>query len=375
MSDEASISRVGETLNQTLEADREGNVARDHFSPVQVRFPVNAPALRPPAAVEEVVEEHAAGGGVAIMVANYDQEDKADGEKAQDLARGIKVEFMPDNIKFWFAQLEDEMEMAGIGRQWLKKAVVQRNLPNKQKEDVMGLLSLGKAEAGPHIYLDIKRELMRIYAPKPQDAYNKALTRTMTGLPSQLGYKLVNDVCKKPTKFDNCCCAAHVLALWSNQLPVNIRAHISDKVFTKETYKEVFEAADKVFNSSKQIAATRASQVAATELDETLPAFNEQNQPTQTAAMSRGGGRGGRGGRGNGRNQNQNSSSSGTGRGGQGNRGQGSNRGGRGRGRGPRHASSPPEECCDRHWVHGPEAYFCLKPLTCPWKNKVIARD
>ena len=34
LSDEASISRVGEALNQTLEADSDGNVARDHFSPV-----------------------------------------------------------------------------------------------------------------------------------------------------------------------------------------------------------------------------------------------------------------------------------------------------------------------------------------------------
>ena len=85
------------------------------------------------------------------------KEDKQDGEKAQDLARSVKVEFDPKNIKFWFAQLEDEMEMATINRQWLKKSVLQRNLPNKIKEDVMGFLSLQKAEAGAHIYLDIKK--------------------------------------------------------------------------------------------------------------------------------------------------------------------------------------------------------------------------
>ena len=130
----------------------------------------------------------------AAAMVNYDAEDKADGEKAQDLARSVKIEFDPNNIKFWFAQLEDEMEMASINRQWLKKSVLQRNLPNKIKEDVMGFLSLQKAEAGAHIYLDIKNELMRIYAPKPQDAYNKALSRTMVGLPSQLGYQIINDI-------------------------------------------------------------------------------------------------------------------------------------------------------------------------------------
>ena len=40
-----------------MEANRdEEAVPRDHFSPVQVRFPVNAPALRPPL-------ESARGGG------------------------------------------------------------------------------------------------------------------------------------------------------------------------------------------------------------------------------------------------------------------------------------------------------------------------
>ena len=55
LSDKASVSRVGEALNQTLGADRDENAApRDHFSPVQVRFPVNAPALRPPTAAATV---------------------------------------------------------------------------------------------------------------------------------------------------------------------------------------------------------------------------------------------------------------------------------------------------------------------------------
>ena len=79
----------------------------------------------------------------------------------------------------------------------------------------------------------------------------------------QLGYQILNDICKKPKKLDGCCCAAATQALWSLQLPVNIRAHISDREFTKDTYKEVFEAADKCFNSAKQVAvATVAALVA-----------------------------------------------------------------------------------------------------------------
>ena len=291
----------------------------------------------------------------ADTMVNYDTEDKEDGDKAQDLARSIKVEFDASDIRFWFAQLEDEMEMAGVGKQWLKKSVLQRNLPVKQKEDVKGFLTLQKADAGNHIYYDIKTELIRINAPKPQDAYNKALSRTMTGLPSQLGYKIIDDICRKPTKLDGCCCAGAALAIWSNQLPVQIRAHISQRTFTKETYKEVFEAADQVFNSSKQVS------VAAMALDETLPAFTAQNQPSQVAAVGRGN-RGGQSGTARGANQR------GRGRGGRASRG-----GGRGKPRGPRHSSMPPEACCDRHYVHGDQAWYCLAPLTCPWVSKVTA--
>ena len=160
-------------------------------------------------------------------------------------------------------------------------------------------------------------------------------------------------------------------------LPVNVRAHISNMPFTKDTYKEVFEAADKVFLSSKQVtvAAMVAGDSSGSALNETLPAFTTQNQP-QVAAI-----RGQRGGRGRGRGQR-----GGGGRGGQ--SGQNQNQGGQnqsqrssnnsnnssGKPRGPRHASNPPESCCDRHYRHGDQAFFCLAPLTCPWVSKIAAR-
>ena len=295
-------------------------------------------------------------------IVNYDAEDKDDGEKAADHARQIKVEFIPSDVKFWFSELEDEMQMAGINKQWLKRSVLKRNLPVKQKEDVKAFLTLQQTEAGAHIYLDIKTELLRLYAPKPQESYRKALSRSMVGLPSQLGNQLVNDVCRKASKMSGCCCAPHVQALWEEKLPVNVRAHTSNMDFSSATYKQVFENADKVFLASKQVQVAAAAVATPTStLDETLPAFDSQNQP-QVAAVGRGrgnrGGRGQRGGRG--------------GRGGGQGRGGGSGQGG-GAPRGKRHSSNPPDSCCDRHYTHGDQAFYCLKPLTCPWVSKVIA--
>ena len=292
------------------------------------------------------------GGANMVDPVNVDEENGQDGEKAADTARAIKLEFDPSDIRFWFSQLEDEMTMASVKSQWLKKTVLQRNLPVKQKEDVKAYLTLQKAEAGDQIYLDIKTELIRIYAPKPADSYRKALTRTMTGLPSQLGYQIINDICKKPSKLNGCCCAGAALALWSIQLPISVRTHISQKEFTKDTYKSVFQDADKVFLASKQVAVS-AIQVAAASLDETLPAFSEQNQPApEIAALAKKAkGSGGGGNNGGGKKNKPPKKSN----------------------RGQKHSSVPEDQAdkmCDRHFRHGAGAWYCLTPSSCPWKNK-----
>ena len=207
------------------------------------------------------------------------------------------------------------------------------------------------------VYKKIKTELLRIYAQKPCDSYRKALTRTMVGLPSQLGYQIVNDICKKSTELDGCCCAAAAEALWTIQLPVAVRNHISDREFNKTTYKQIFEAADKCFTASKQVNVA-ALAVAAVDLDETQAAFTTQNQPTaQVAAI----GRGNRGGR--------------RARGGRSNRGSGRGSGQSSKPQRKRHESNPPEQCCDRHYSHGAGAWFCLEPLTCPWVSKITPRN
>ena len=116
--------------------------------------------------------------------------------------------------------------------------------------------------------------------------------------------------------------------------------------FTKETYKSVFEAADRVFNSARQV---NVAVAAVTSLhDETLPAFSAQNQPTaEVAAIA-------------GKKKNKKNKKN--------------KKDKEERPRGPRHASLPPESCCDRHYVHGADAWYCLAPTTCPWKDRCTAR-
>ena len=361
--DPPAVEEVLQEVQQQLQAlpDRQQRVANRNA--VRQRQEAAAAAAARPA--EPTRNE-------VVNMVDFETENGVDGDKAQEHARSIKMEFEPSDIKFWFAQLEGEMTMASVKSQWLKRTVLQRNLPNKQKEDVKALLTLNQTEAGNNIYLKIKKDLIRIYAPKPEDSYKKALGRAMVGLPSQLGLQIVDDICKKVPKLEGCCCAGAALAIWSMALPVSIRAHISDKDFTAATYKDVFETADKVFLSSKQVTVAAMSSKANSSLDETLPAFQSQNQP-QVAAINRGGGgnRGQRGNRGGWRGQR---GQRGNGRGGQRGGGQSSSSQSSSSNRGPRHHSNPPESCCDRHYRHGDQSYFCLAPLTCPWVTKVIAK-
>ena len=278
------------------------------------------------------------------------------------------MEFSSSDIRFWFAELEAEMTMSSIKSQWMKKTVLQRNLPTKQKEDVKSLLTLNQTQAGDDIYFKIKNELVRIYAPKPKDSYCKALTRTMVGLPSQLGNQIVEDVCKKPSKLQGCCCAAAVEALWHLQLPVSIRAHVSNMEFSHATFKAVFEAADKVFLAAKQVSVAAVSVAAVNlevDLDETQAAFTPQNQPAAVvAAFGRGQNNKNKPQEGGGKNKKNNKGQ------GQGNKNQNS--------RGKKHSSVPDSQAnkmCDRHYRHGADAWFCLAPSSCPWKDKCKQRD
>ena len=90
----------------------------------------------------------AAEAAAAAIMVDFDQQNTEDGDKANELAGSIKVEFNPIDVRFWLSELEAKMLTANINKQWLKKTVLQRNLPTKQKEDVKALLTLTQTQAG-----------------------------------------------------------------------------------------------------------------------------------------------------------------------------------------------------------------------------------
>ena len=291
----------------------------------------------------------------AVAEVDFEDENAEDGEKAIEYTRTLKLEFAQDEVEFWFTQLENEMFTCSVKSQWLKRCVLVKNLPPKIQADVKALLTLKKSEAPTNVYKVIKTEILRIHAPKQEESYKKALSRVLTGLPSQLGEQQLNDICQQPIKLSCGCCARALYTLWSMQLPQAVRGHIANMKFDQNTYREVFEAADKIYLSTKS-----------TDLSAPVAAVvNTDMEATGEVAALRPKPR-------NNRNNRGSRNGSGTARGGGNNKpGSQSNEA---KPRGPRHSSNPPSSCCDNHFRWGASSWFCLAPLSCPWKDKCVTR-
>ena len=64
-------------------------------------------------AQEQAEAEAAAAAAEVANMVEFDKANVDDKERAQELGQQIKVEFSAADIKFWFAELEGEMLLAG----------------------------------------------------------------------------------------------------------------------------------------------------------------------------------------------------------------------------------------------------------------------
>ena len=96
-------------------------------------------------------------------------------------------------------------------------------------------------------YKLLKTEIMRIFGPKPEAAVDRALGRTLTGLPSSLARAIAEDICQND--LDCACCPAIVMALWKRHLADNVRAGIAHYTLSKDNFNEVLQRADDISNS------------------------------------------------------------------------------------------------------------------------------
>lgn len=286
-----------------------------------------------------------------VMV-NYDVDNGAD--DADFYKKKVEVKYDPEDLQFWFMQLEDAMQWSGIRGQYTKRQCLVQNLPPEIRSEIKGLLRLNKDQAGTQPYKDAKDRLMQLFGPDESDAYEKATQLVLVGKPSQLAKKLADLLCKcQPPLKAGCCAAPSVIGMWKAKLPAQVKAAIAGKTLMGDQFEPTLKLADDVWKSvcAKPVSAITdgASGGSAADPDQ-LAAFNK-----------RGGGKQNKG------NHNK----------GQGNNNAGqkaNNQQGAGQKRKPRHPDNPPENSCSNHWQYGKSAYCCLAPFKCPWKDNVTPR-
>ena len=243
-----------------------------------------------------------------------------------------KIQWDEEDLLFVFQQFGIKLAAVGAKKQFTKFQALTTILPKKVLDQVKPLLRKTEAEfTENNAYQLLKKEILRIFGPKPEAAMERALGRVLVDKPSELARALVDDVCK--LGLDCQCCPANVLALWKRNLSSSVWAGITHTTFNEDNFNAIVQLADDIHESHKATAA-----VAAVSLNETQPAIPYASVLEVAAALRGGGGRGNRGyrgGRGN--------------RGGRGGDQPQNNRGGQnqnGQQRGTRHPDLPAGESC-----------------------------
>ena len=258
----------------------------------------------------EVSEDILNDNSVAEMV-DFDQENENDSATAMDNLRSVQCPFNKEDIEFWFSQLEDQLTLIGVKKQWTKKIALVRFLPPEIQNQVKSLLKLGQTAAGTDIYFRIKKQLLKLYGPKAEDAYLVAKNLVLTDKPSQLGQKLVETICPAEVKLQGCHCDRIVWGLFREKIPIVIRNHLADMAFNKNTYEAIFDKADQVWDSNRgseplpnrQVAAVVASQTVQGEVAAVQK--NGQTKNKNKNQQQKGQGQSGQGGQGSQSNKNE----------------------------------------------------------------------
>ena len=375
---ESLVNQAASVLQDSFRQDQvvENTNSVDHFSPVQVRFPVNAPALRPPPTMPTV---------------NYDalhEEGEADNAMDKAINALKNKEWGEDDLQFYFQQVEIQMKKAGVKNNFTKLQVLSTVLPKKVSDEIKSILRKQESEFPRRdAYLQAKTEILKTFGPTEGANCERALSRVLSGKPSQLCKALIDDLCSKELK--QCCCIKMVGTLWRRALPSSVKQAVAHYDFTPTNLPQILQIADDVYMSTRP---PQALSVAAVSLNPsanpptTAPPGEAPEEflnqafwipptapPEHTAQMAqaaqiaalyknsnrgRGARNGNRGGGGN------------NGGGGQNNKGGQQNYSAANpRWKTPRNPDLPPYGACKRHWQFGKSSFVCLEPTSCPWRK------
>ena len=287
------------------------------------------------------------------MVA-YDTDNSNDEAGALGKVANLKVPYDPEELVFWFGDIERSMKFMGVRSQLTKLQVLTTQLPSEVKAEIKPYLHIDEedAEALASCYKSTKKAIIELFGPKKEEAYDKAIGALLTSKPSQLAKKIMDLLCRnKKTPLTPCCCDTVVYGIWKKQLPEPVLQAIAGMPFDHANLKAVLDRADAVYLTLP--GSKKSSQLAGI----------KKGAAAEIAGVGRGRGNS-KGNRGRG-----NANAGGTRSVG---RGQGQSNSTTNQNRGPKHADGPPDTACFQHYKYGKSAYYCRRPKKCPWVSYII---
>ena len=132
----------------------------------------------------------------------------------------------------------------GVKSQWSKREVLHSLLSDEVQLVVKHILKKDQDAAGATAYKVLKKELLKLYAPKPEVAFKNALSRKLVTTPSALAKAIIDDLCTCDEPIQSACCQRMVWGLWSEKLPESVQMALAGQSFTNATYKQMLDLAD-----------------------------------------------------------------------------------------------------------------------------------
>ena len=141
----------------------------------------------------------------------------------------------------------------GVKSQWSKREVLHSLLPDDVQVKVKHILKKDQASAGDTAYKSLKLELVKLYKPKAEAAFERAMSRTLSGTtdtPSALAKAIIDDLCTCDEPLASYCCQRTVWGMWACHLNPVIKNRLAGITFNSTNYEAMLELADALHASN-----------------------------------------------------------------------------------------------------------------------------
>ena len=135
-----------------------------------------------------------------VKMVKFEDEDEKDATGAYGKAAAIKLTYTPNDLKFWFSQVERMMKFSEVKAQFTKLQVLTSLLPRDFLEEVKSEVSVDEDEATATCYKDVKKRVMELFGPQEDEDYYKACNLILVTTPSALCRKIIALLCEHRTK-------------------------------------------------------------------------------------------------------------------------------------------------------------------------------